>query len=409
MKQTLRDIPSIFRHRDLRLMLPARALSTFGDDVAIVALMLRVYESGRGPWAMTGLLVCAALPVVALAPLAGRLADSSPFRTLAATTALWQAGCCVALAFETPLWSTYLLVLLLQAGHAVAGPTWQALIPEIAPREELARTIGAAQALNTLAAVAAPAAAGVLVAFLGAGAPLVIDAATFLALGGAALAIRATRGLHDVAEPADRATPVASFRLRDDALLLPLLLGLCVLVLVGEGTNVVEVFLLRGTLGAGPGVFGLVAAGLACGLVVGSLAVGGSASDATRARRAVLAALVLGLTLAAGGLAPTLPAFAVAWAALGVANGMVNADVSTLLLGRTPEPSRGRVLATVNAVVRGSSLVALALGGAAGSVLGPRATFVLAGALMTVAAAVVLVRIRSALAQATAADPAVAA
>ena len=100
---------------------------------------------------------------------------------------------------------------------------------------------------------------------------------------------------------------------------------------------------------------------------------------------------------------------AVAWTALGVTNGMINADVSTLLLGRTPEPSRGRVLATVNAVVRGSSLVALALGGAAGSVLGPRATFVLAGALMTVAAAIVLVRIRSALAQATVADPAVAA
>jgi MFS family permease len=176
-----------------------------------------------------------------------------------------------------------------------------------------------------------------------------------------------------------------------------------VLVLVGEATNVVEVFLLRGTLEAGPGAFGLVAAGLACGLVVGSLAVGGTASDPTRARRAVLAALVLGLILVAGGLAPTLWAFAIAWTALGVTNGMVNADVATLFLSRTPEPSRGRVLARVNAVVRSSSLGALALGGAAGSMLGPRPTFVLAGALMAVAAVLVLVRIRSALA-----DPAVA-
>jgi MFS family permease len=390
-------------------MLPARALSTFGDDVAIIALTLRVYDSGHGPWAMTALLVCAAVPVVVLAPLAGRLADSIPFRTLAASTAVWQAACCVALAVEAPLWSTYLLVLLLQAGHAVANPTWQALVPEIAPRDELARTIGAGQALNTLAAVAAPATAGLTVAWLGTSAPLLIDAATFLALGCAGLAICATRGAHRAEAVPEQAAHEPPFRLRDDGLLWPLLLGLCVLVLVGEATNVVEVFLLRGTLEAGPGAFGLVAAGLACGLVVGSLAVGGTASDPTRARRAVLAALVLGLTLVAGGLAPTLWAFAIAWTALGVTNGMVNADVGTLFLSRTPELSRGRVLARVNAVVRSSSLGALALGGAAGSMLGPRPTFVLAGALMAVAAALVLVRIRSALADPALAGSAVAA
>jgi hypothetical protein len=82
-----------------------------------------------------------------------------------------------------------------------------------------------------------------------------------------------------------------------------------------------------------------------------------------------------------------------------VTNGIVNADVGTLLLRRTPEASRGRVLARVNAVVRSSSLVAL--GSAAQPVpqLGPRETFVLAGVLMALAAAIVLVRLRSALAE----------
>ena len=408
MKQTLQSFPALFRHRDLRLLLPARALSAFGDDVALVALTLRVYDSGHGPWALTGLLVCAALPVVLMAPLAGRLVDSTGFRRLAAASALWQAACCVALAVDAPLWSTYLLVVLLQAGHAVANPTWQAILPEVAPPEELARTIGASQALNTLAMVAAPAAAGIAVASLGTGAPLVIDAATVLVLAAAALAIRAARRAPEPATATGEA-PEAPFRLRSDGLLWPLLLGVCALVFLGEATNVVEVFLLRGTLGAGPGTFGLVAAGLAVGLVVGSLAVGGTASDATRARRTVLTAFVLALLLVAGGLAPTLWLFALAWTALGVCNGMVNADVSTLLLGRTPETSRGRVLARVNAVVRCSSLGALALGGAAGSLLGARPAFVLAGALMAVAAVAVLLLIRPAIARARLAGPAVAA
>jgi len=388
----------VFRHRDLRLMLPARALSSFGDDVALVALTLRIYDGGHGPWALTGLLVCAALPVVLLAPVAGRLVDSTPFRTLATVTAFWQAACCVALAVETPLWSTYLLVVLLQMGNAVAAPTWQALLPELAPPDELARTIGASQALNTLAMVAAPAAAGIAVASLGSGAPLVIDAATFLGLAWAGLAVRATRGGSQRSEESGE-TPTAPFRLRSDQLLWPLVLGICVLVLVGEASNVVEVFLLRGTLGAGAGAFGLVAAGLAGGLVVGSLVAGDSAPDSTRARRAVVAALAIGLLLLGAGLAPTLWGFALAWAALGVCNGMVNADVSTLLLGRTPDASRGRVLARVNGLVRSSSLGALALGGAAGTLLGPRPTFVLAGGLMALVAVAVFVLIRPAAAR----------
>ena len=79
---------SIWRHRDLRLLIPARAVSAFGDDVALLVLTLRVYGEGRGPWSITILLLCATVPIVVLAPLAGRLVDSVPFRTLATTAAV---------------------------------------------------------------------------------------------------------------------------------------------------------------------------------------------------------------------------------------------------------------------------------------------------------------------------------
>ena len=158
---------SIWRHRDLRLMIPARAISTFGDDMALLVLTLRVYSDGRGPWSITILLLCATVPVVALAPIAGRLVDSMPFRTLATSSALWQAACCVGLAFAGPLWAVYALVIALQIGHAVANPAWQALTPEIAQGDELGRTVGVSQTLSTIASVAAPAFAGVLVGVFG--------------------------------------------------------------------------------------------------------------------------------------------------------------------------------------------------------------------------------------------------
>jgi MFS family permease len=386
---------SVWAHRDLRLMLPARALSSFGDEMTLVALTLRVFDQGFGPWSITGLLVCAAVPVVVLAPIAGRLVDSLPFRTLAVTTSVWQAACCVAIAFLEPLWSIYLLVVALQAGHVVAGPTWQALVPSIAGRDQVGRVVSTSQAMNAVAIVAAPAAAGLAVGSFGYGIPLLLDAATFLVLGAAGLAIRTTR---DLAPARGSQAAGAPFALRSDALLWPLIAGLCGLVVTGEVTNVVEVFLVREVLDATTATFGLVAAVFAAGIVVGSVVVGGTVSDGIRARRTAVAAIVLALALAFAGLAPTVWVYAAAMAVVGVTNGMINADTSTLLLNRTPERSRGRVLARVNGMVRGSSLGAMALGGAVGTLLGPRATFASAGAVSVVIAVVLLVRVRRALA-----------
>jgi MFS family permease len=385
---------SIWRHRDLRLLIPARAISAFGDDMTLLVLTLRVYSAGRGPWSITILLLCATLPVVVLGPLAGRLVDTVPFRTLATAAGAWQAACCVALAFVDPLWLVYVLVVALQLGQAVANPAWIALVPEIAEQDEVGRAIGASQSLSTVAAVAAPAVAGVLVGVAGYSAPLLIDAATFGGLVAAALAIRATRRHTGpgTSEAGGEAT-AETFSLRRDALLWPLLLGICALVLVGEVTNVVEVFLLRGTLGAGNVAFGLVAAALAAGVVVGSVFAGRAVPDHVRAVRTAVAALLLGLTLGLAGLAPAIWAFAAAWAFLGVSNGVANVDASTLMLGRTPDFCRGRVIATVNAMVRGSSLVAMVIGGVAGTLLGPRTTFVVAGGLMAVVALVLLLRL----------------
>jgi MFS family permease len=397
MKQMLHTFAggSIWRHRDLRLMIPARALSSFGDDVALVVLLLSVYGAGLGPWSITALLACAAVPLVVLAPVAGRIVDSVPFRTIAATTAAWQALCCIALALGGPLWTTYVLVLLLQAGQVFAMPAWSALVPSIARPDEVGRVVATSQALTTVAMVAAPAAAGLAVASFGYSAPLLLDAATFVVLGAAGMAIRANRRLEAAgAVGAEGEASSRPYSIRSDALLWPLIAGLCVFVLAGEVTNVVEVFLVRGALGASIALFGILGAVLAAGLVVGSLFAGRERPAETRALRAAVVAVILAVLIVVAGLAPTLWVFAAAWLVLGVANGVVNTDVSTLVLSRTPEAVRGRVLASVNALVRGSSLGAMLLGGAAGTWLGPRTTFVAAGALSLAVGLVLLARIR---------------
>ena len=139
-------------------MIPARAISAFGDDMALLVLTLRVYSDGRGPWSITILLLCATVPIVLLAPVAGRLVDTVPFRTLASVAAVWQAACCVALAFADPLWLVYALVVVLQLGQVVANPAWIALVPEIAEPDEVGNAIGASQSLRLPSPASWPAA-----------------------------------------------------------------------------------------------------------------------------------------------------------------------------------------------------------------------------------------------------------
>ena len=251
--------------------------------------------------------------------------------------------------------------------------------------------MSAPQATTLAAVVAAPAAAGLAVGWIGYGPPMLIDAATFVVLGVAALAVRASRAPASLEAAAD--APDA-YSIRSDPLLGPLVVGICMLVLVGGVTNVVEVFLIRGTLGGSSTVFGLTSALLAAALVVGAAVAGRAAVDSVRAMRAALGALVIALALVCGGLAPAIWIFAIAWIVLGVGNGVINADVSTLMLNRTPEAFRGRVLARLGAMVSSSEICALAIGGFAGSLLGARTTFVVSGGLMALVAVGLLLRLR---------------
>ncbi len=380
----------MWRHRDLRVVGPARALSVLGDEMALVALLLRVHDTGGGDTGVALLLASAALPTVLLSPWAGRLADRYDSRRLATGSALGQFAACAALAYTTTPWLVYLLVALLQVGQAVANPTWGALLPRIVGETDIARAQGGMSALLTVGAVCGPALGGLLTGLGGPRLPLLVDAATFAGLAAAGLAVRTRRGGH-FSEPAGAHPPqpraLDGFRLlAHDAILGPVFAALMCYIVVGEATNVVEVFLVRDALHGTAAQYGLIGMVAGAGIVIGSLLGGRDTTLAGRVRWIVLAAAAQALMLSLAGLAPSVVVLAVAWLLMGLANGILNTCTSTLLMTRTPEATRGQVIAAATGAARGFSIGALLVGGLAGAVLGPRVTFVLAGACALVVA-----------------------
>jgi len=124
------------------------------------------------------------LPVLLLALPSGALADRFDRRRLLLTVqvALFAVGCVLTALTALDLMPPPLLLVftfLLGVGQALTLPSWQAIIPEVVPRDELP-SASALGAVNTnLARSAGPAVAGLIVAQLGSAVVFGINAVSF--------------------------------------------------------------------------------------------------------------------------------------------------------------------------------------------------------------------------------------
>lgn len=386
MKQTLQT--SIWSRPDIRLVLPARALSYAGDSIAMIALMLRVSD-GHGPAAVTALLLAFAVPTVAMIPFAGRIVDGFDSRTVLVWSGLLQVVAGVGLAFVHDLVNTLALVCVLQIGQAVAGPAWGALIPRIVGEELVGRATGTSQALIGVAMLAGSAAGGVLVGWVGSRGALLVDAGTFLALVVVAQLVRTRRRPEPGAAREPGGVSAGLRAVFGDDILRILVPALWLFVVAGEAVNVVEVFLITGELGLGPGLYGVAGAATGAGAIFGAWYSGRLNGDHARAVGVVVGMAAIGGSSVLMGLAGNLVTLLIGATTIGVGSGMLNAAANALVVTRSAEAVRGRVIAALNGTVRSFSILAMLLGGLAGALLGPRGTFVTCG-VACVAAAVVL-------------------
>lgn len=365
--------------RDLRIAVLARGMSAFGDGGALVALTLRIEAQGGRAAEVAALLIAGMLPVAVMAPMAGRIVDGVDNRKVLLIANTLQATVCVPLVFINGPLIVILLVATLGVGQAVCNPTWQAIIPRIVEERRLGSAMAISQTGVTLAGVAAPAVGAVLSAKLSTGVPLAVDSLTFAAAAAGALLIRVSSAPSGKAVVDSRQGGLSL--LRSDPVSAPLLIQLAVFALLGLMISVVEVFLVRRTLGASGIWYGAIAAIWAGGSVAGVVVAGRAATNAVRGRAAVVATVVMSMAFVIFAVAPGVIWLIPASIMGGVANGAVNVCVITVVTTRSPEGSRGRIAASMSGVLNIASVISLAVGGVVGSVLSPRQVFLMAGLL----------------------------
>jgi MFS family permease len=376
--------------RDLVISLVGRAVSTFGDGVALVALTLRLQTDGAHPYEVALVMAAGTMPLLLLARPVGRLVDARDSRRLLVGGGLAEVAATIPLVFLHSVVPIVLLVAVLGAAASVTGATWSALVPRIVGDDGLAEAVSAQQSLNALVLVGAPAVGGLLAGAFGSGVALAVDAATFVVVTAAAALVH-TRRVPERAPALDGSSQGRSgfAILRADPVLAPLLAGVALVVLLVGMVDVVLVYLVRETLHAGGAWYGVAQASWMAGMVAGALGAGRVRTEPGQVR-----ATIAGAALACAGVA----GFAVAPAATilvplsvlgGIGNGYAGACLSTLLMTRTPDSARGRVSAAANAVFGSAQGASLLLGGLVAIVLSPREIYAVAGLLGLAAAGIV--------------------
>src|SRR5579875_3502533 len=159
----------------------ASNLGTWMQNVGAAWLMTSLAPS---PLMVSSIQTAASLPIFLLAMPAGALADVLDRRRLLIFAQAWMlvaAGALGILTIRNQTTPALLLALsfLLGIGAALGAPAWQAIIPEIVERDELAPAIALNGINFNLARAVGPAIGGVVVAILGAGATFILNALSF--------------------------------------------------------------------------------------------------------------------------------------------------------------------------------------------------------------------------------------
>ncbi|SDQ71305.1 MFS transporter [Pseudovibrio sp. Tun.PSC04-5.I4] len=128
----------VLANRTYRHLFLAQVIALFGTGLATVALSLLAFDiAGENAGSVLGTaFAIKMIAYVGLAPIAAALIEKLPRRAVLVGLDLVRAGIALLLPFVTEIWQIYVLIFLLQAASAAFTPSFQAVIPDVLPKEK---------------------------------------------------------------------------------------------------------------------------------------------------------------------------------------------------------------------------------------------------------------------------------
>ncbi len=380
---------SVVRNVKFLQLWVGQGISFVGDAVSAVALVILIVQITGSASAVGGALVARLLPTLA-SPLVGVLADRLDRRVVLVAGDLARAALVVGLVFVRDLFVLYALIFLMGVARTFFNPTIRAAFPSVVGGGDLTRANALISGTFSVSIAVGPALGGLLVATVGINAALLLDAVTYLISAAFLSRIPLPRPVRDGKAGLVRDLRAGFGYLARAPIPLGITIGAFLTVLTINATVPAEAFLARDTFGAGDAGYGLLVSLWGGGMVLGSALMAALGDRISLVPIYFFGILVSALALAATGLSPTFALALIALAVAGIANGVDNVTTDTMLQKRVPDDLLGRVFSVRFLSYSTGEALAYPAGGLIVDAIGPRSTYLLAGAATAAAGLLVL-------------------
>lgn len=385
---TALDPYAAFRSPSYRFYVAMRLAAVLGAQTASVAVGWQVYERTDSALALGLVGLAQVLPVLAVAPWAGRLADHADRGRILAATHAVDAVCAlalvaVALLTDRAVWPVYAILVAEGIGRGFRSPAVQAIMPSLVPPGALANAVGWRLVCFEAASIAGPLLGGVLIARAG-GVAAAYAANALLSLAALAAAARI--------RPASAPRETAAGAVGDDSLWAglayvwrrPVLLGALSLdmfaVLFGGATALFPIFA-RDILDVGPEGLGFLRAAPSAGSILMTAGLLHRAAIRRAGRTLLLTVAAFGLAMVAFAASRNVYLSVAFLAAAGMFDAVSVLIRHTILQAMTPDAMRGRVSAVNGVFITASNQLGEFESGVAAALLGAAPAVALGGVL----------------------------
>ena len=364
-------------------LLASYTVNEIGDSVGIVALAVLVYDRTGEVTSTAAFFIAAKFLPALLAPALTARVDQIALRRVLPTIYVVEAAAFAALGLIADGNFALALVLALALVDGTLAITGRGLtrgaVAAVLQPAGLLREGNALMNLGfALASVFGAALAGLLIATLGLGPALYVDAASFLVIAGVLAATRELPSVDLEREPYLQRFRAGLRYAREDTYLRVLLVGQAIALVLFTLIIPIEVIYAKESLGTTSAGYGVLLAAWGAGIVVGSLIYlrikGRSAFGLVVYSTLAIAVAYLGLA-SAGTLAVACAISIVG----GAGNGIQWIAVMTALQERTPREYQARISGLMESLGAGMPGVGYLLGGAVVALTSPRVAYAVAG------------------------------
>ena len=387
----------VMRTGNFRLLWAAGALSAVGDQFDLIAFPWLVLMLTGDPLAVGAVIAVSNIPTIFFMILGGSLVDRFSPRLMMQASNLTRVVLGTALAAliltgQAQLWIIYVVALIKGIADAFYYPAQGALLPRIAPPENLRQSNAVITTTTELSGFIGPTLAGALIAFFSSGSGVAarlpgqegLDGVSLtgigLAFGVVGLAfflssllligirLRPPAGQETAEEKVGLLKSIAegvNF-VRGDAVMLTMFILIAAAELFVEGPVIVGMPVLANTrLAQSALALGVISSAYAGGALCGSIIAGILPAPKRGLGPALIGALILsGILLMPFGFLSSLWQAALTLLIIGVAGGYVDIMLTTWLQSRTPQRMLGRVMSMLMVAAVGLSPVSNAVSGA---------------------------------------------